>query len=64
MALKHINILPSKALQNLPNLKFWFEKTPSGNPASLQEIRGFAKIPLKIHFRLERQKKSICDVFD
>jgi hypothetical protein len=28
MALKYINIFPSKAL---PNLDFWFEKKPSGN---------------------------------
>jgi hypothetical protein len=33
MAIKYTNILSSKALPNLPNLGFWFEKIPSGNPA-------------------------------
>jgi hypothetical protein len=32
MAIKYINIFPSKVLQNLP--KLGFENKPSGNPAS------------------------------
>jgi hypothetical protein len=30
----YINIFLSKALPNLPKLVLWFEKKPSGNPAS------------------------------
>jgi hypothetical protein len=34
MAVKHTNILPSKAFQNMPTLGFfWNADTPSGNPA-------------------------------
>jgi hypothetical protein len=34
IAIKYINIFPSKALQNSPNLEFWVWKDSSGNPAS------------------------------
>jgi hypothetical protein len=33
MAIKYMDILQSKALQNLPRLGFWLENKPSGNPA-------------------------------
>jgi hypothetical protein len=32
MVLKYDNIFYSKALQILPELVFWFENKPSGNP--------------------------------
>jgi hypothetical protein len=32
MAIKYINNFQSKALQNLPELEFWVENKPSGNP--------------------------------
>jgi hypothetical protein len=32
MAMKYTNLFHSKALQNLPELGFWFENIPSGNP--------------------------------
>jgi hypothetical protein len=36
VALKYNQHFPSKALQNIcPNLDFWFEKKPSGNPGPL-----------------------------
>jgi hypothetical protein len=32
MVIIYTNILYSKALQNLPKFRFWFENKPSGNP--------------------------------
>jgi hypothetical protein len=32
MFIKYTNIFHCKTLQNLPNLDFWFENIPSGNP--------------------------------
>jgi hypothetical protein len=31
--IKYTNIFHCKTLQNYPNLDFWFENKPSGNPA-------------------------------
>jgi hypothetical protein len=33
MAVKYTNFIHSKAFQNVPELKFWYENVPSGNPA-------------------------------
>jgi hypothetical protein len=38
MALKFTNIFYFNALKNLPKLGFWFEKTPSGNPAPYYHV--------------------------
>jgi hypothetical protein len=33
VSIKYTNIFQCKTLQNFPNLDFWFENKPSGNPA-------------------------------
>jgi hypothetical protein len=41
MAIKYINIVQSKDLQNLPKLGFLFENKPSGNPGANKEVNFF-----------------------
>jgi hypothetical protein len=50
MAIKYTNTFQSKALQNLPNLDFWFEKKPSGNPGV--EQHGATQKPLFVSLDL------------